>query len=404
MLLRLGRIDRRASHRAIMVETPGAGLVSPGSAGRRWRMQLRKQILSIAVVLLAAGALSSAFPRNEPPSTPPSASSTVSKPESNSSEEENVKEETALYANAHPYMDDSVPEIEQRVPELRGLKPDPDPEPGEDSSRTAVEDRERLLRLLEEVGVNVDRLVEKIPNLIADEEVTQAESVSGAENGDCASLNQGRGKAPALGASMAQCGGSVGQETRQTFHYLILVRQTPEGRLLDEDRTDRQNRPLGQNAPNFRGFVESWVAFAPGNLSQARFRYLGEQKIHGRRAYVIAFAQIPGAVRLPGEIRAQGRTLPMLFQGIAWIDQANFEILELRTDLLAPQLEVQLLRQTAEIRFGPVRIPQLGIVLWLPQRVDVRCEANGLVLREQHAYSKYHMYQATTRMILPPAS
>ena len=45
----------------------------------------------------------------------------------------------------------------------------------------------------------------------------------------------------------------------------------------------------------------------------------------------------------------------MLLQGIAWIDQSDFRIVRLRTDLLAPQPEIQVQRQTASILFGPGR-------------------------------------------------
>lgn len=45
----------------------------------------------------------------------------------------------------------------------------------------------------------------------------------------------------------------------------------------------------------------------------------------------------------------------MCKQGIAWIDNANFQIVQMRADLLGPRPEIGLDEQTTEITFGEVR-------------------------------------------------
>jgi len=92
----------------------------------------------------------------------------------------------------------------------------------------------------------------------------------------------------------------------------------------------------------------------------------------------------------------------MLLQGIAWIDQTDFRIVRLRTDLLAPQPEIEYQKQTANIVFGPAHIAALDLVLWLPQAVDAEMEASGQYLQEQHLYSKYRLYQSKSKIILSP--
>ena len=94
----------------------------------------------------------------------------------------------------------------------------------------------------------------------------------------------------------------------------------------------------------------------------------------------------------------------MLLQGITWIDQSDFSIVRLRTDLLAPQPEISLERQTAFILFGPVHIATLDATLWLPQSVRVEMEAKGQLCEEQHKYSKYRLYQAKSKIIAFPAN
>ena len=335
--------------------------------------------LFLGTFLLSAG--SRALPQASDPGAPAADSQSPTIPEAAA----NPRRQRSLYANARPYLDDSLPELKQRVPELNGLEEPAEPVQGARAGQTGPVDP--LPQLLEKLGANVTNLAQKMPSLAAQEEVTQSGWVGTASN-DC-----GR---------RILCGNSSAVEHRQIFRYLILVHQTPQGRLLEEVRSDDKNHPLGKESmkPNFLGFVEAWVVFAPGNAQESRFRYLGKQKIHGHWASVVAYAQIPGTVRLPGKIADGNESVPMLLQGIVWIDERDGEILQLRTDLLAPQLDLRLMRLTSEIRFGPIRIKQLNLTLWLPLTVDVNCEANGMVLQEQHVYSKYHLYQATSRMIV----
>jgi hypothetical protein len=90
----------------------------------------------------------------------------------------------------------------------------------------------------------------------------------------------------------------------------------------------------------------------------------------------------------------------MLLQGIAWIDQSDFSIIRLHTDLLAPQPKIGVQRLTADIQFGPVHIPTLELTLWLPQAVHAEMGAEGQIVQEEHKYSKYRLYQAKSKVIL----
>ncbi len=235
----------------------------------------------------------------------------------------------------------------------------------------------------------------KVPDLTSDERVTQTQWVVGLAQ-DCASHARAPGNFP-----MENCSQTSGKRIQKDFHYIILSRQTQAGHVLQEFRTNEQNQPLqsGADGPSFQGFVGSWVIFSPSNRSESRFTYLGEQKLGKREAFVVAFAQIPGSVNVPVMMVDGGGFVPILFQGVAWVDQEDFRIIQLRTDILAPQQGAGLQRETAKILFGPVEISRLNLQLWLPMGVDVRVEANGLAVQEQHVYSNYRLYHATTRLI-----
>lgn len=92
----------------------------------------------------------------------------------------------------------------------------------------------------------------------------------------------------------------------------------------------------------------------------------------------------------------------MLLQGIAWVDRSDFRIVRLRTDLLAPQAASQFEQQTSNILFGPTRVASHDEELWLPESVEVKMEANGQFVREEHEYSKYRLYQVNSKVVSSP--
>lgn len=323
-----------------------------------------KIVLSSAAIFLVVG-------QARPQATPAVAEAPAQTAPAAGASQEDRSQEIILYQNAHPYLDDAIPDLERKVPELKGLNAESDAPPD----------------LWAKFGSSISEMVNKVPSLAADEEIDQTQRPNGTEH--------------SMGCM--RCPGNAAAERRESFNYLMLIHETATGKMLEEDRTETRPRPdQPPLQPFFRGFVQEWIAFWPGNRSEAHFRYLGEQKIQGRRAFVVAYAQVPGAVPLPGQIQVKGRNIPLLLQGVAWIDSESYQILQLRTDLLEPQLEIDLLTQTSEIRFGPVRIPTLDLTLWLPKNVNVESKTTDDIFDEQHSYSKYHLYQATARILVAP--
>ena len=206
-------------------------------------------------------------------------------------------EETRLYSEARPYLDESAPELEKRIRELKGLK--------QDSSQ------EQLSDLLVNVGMRLEELVVKVPDLTSDERVTQIQEVVNPVQ-SCAPHARALGNFPVDG-----CPPTSGPRVQENYHYIVLSHQTEDGRVLEELRTDGQNQVVEPDAggPNFHGFVLSWVIFSPSNRPRSRFQYLGKQKIGKREAFVVAFAQIPGSVDVPVMMAKRERTIPICSRG-----------------------------------------------------------------------------------------
>jgi hypothetical protein len=289
-------------------------------------------------------------------------------------------EEVRLYADARPYKDEALPKLKKTVHELGGLE--------------AATSQEQLTDLLSKVGIKADDLLHRLPNLVCDEVVSETQWTE-AQGGIAGCSGEGCLHFPAASRG----------ERNQKFSYMILTHQEQgSGFALSEYRAGRNGKPVeeGTALPYFQGFITSWLVFSSLNQVESHFRYLGQQKTEGHDTFVIGFAQIPGSVESPGQYMTGKGSIPMLLQGVVWVDQSDFRIVRLRTDLLAPQFESQFQQQTSNILFGPVHIASHAEELWLPQSVEVKMEANGQFLYEQHRYSKYRLYQANTKIVLSP--
>jgi hypothetical protein len=281
------------------------------------------------------------------------------------------------------------PELETVIPLLKGLKP---PRGDED-----------LTDILKKVGQKTVELSQKIPNLISLEEVVESE------------LNL--------------------VVKREKYSYLLVPRRSPRMVTLEEYRVDLQTgakletddgwKPAsgdgdpskafwadlehatrqvgarqGGEPPLSQGFASMWVRFYPANRTESNFRYLGRQKMNHHQTLVLAFAQKPASVRLPGEVRFENKSLSIYYQGVAWVDASDFRIVRLRTDLLSPVSEFFLDRLTTDALFAESPVTGLPSPLWLPREVEVNTVMNGMSFGDQHRYSQYRLFRVKTKIVL----
>ena len=263
--------------------------------------------------------------------------------------------ENKIWANAKPYLDYPLPELEAAVPELAGLTP--------------ANSQENLDSLLDRMGEKCLDLMQRIPNVISHGEMR---------------LQTARA-----------------QPQRQKFEYLLLSHQTPNGVILEEYRRDKHGRDVGADGQFSQGFASDWVRLYPSNRAESRFRYLGQQQVDKHNTLVVAFTQIPDLVKVPAQCLFSGTWYSLLLQGVVWIDSRDFRIIRMREDLLAPRPDIYLQRLTVKIRFDEVQISKAAISVWLPQEVDVEWEFNGNLFQQRHLYSDYRLYAVRSRILAP---
>jgi VWFA-related protein len=287
------------------------------------------------------------------------------------------------YTNAPTYVDYPLQKLRAAVPTLNGIKPDAS--------------QDQLAAILSSAGAATLNSLSKVPNLSSLEDVYS--SVVPRVPGPTNSI-LGMEETPALTDLEDQ----LRQSRSIEFNYLLLFDHHPDGATaIQELRTDFKNRqvasPLDRVTPHGFGFAYQWLLLSPANQSELRFRYLGQQNLDDHKTFVLGFVQIPTQVRQPGKFQWAGKEVPFFFQGIVWIDQSNFDVVRLQTDLLSPIPSVNLLRMTTELRFRSVRIHGYDASFWLPFEVLIRTEQTETVVDELHHYSGYKFFHAESRLL-----
>jgi VWFA-related protein len=262
------------------------------------------------------------------------------------------------------YIDEPLNKLSEQIPELKGIQP--------------ATDQQMLPRILTQTAVQVDELFSSSIDLLTQEDVTQAR----------------------LGTS-----GSVKSSQHFLYDYLIVHHTDGLARTIEEYRTDSRGNRIEQTGPDqgfslTSGFALICIHFASGHRTDSRFRYLGQQTVGSQNAYVVGFAELENA-RTTEKVTGRWGTALLRIQGIAWIDEQSFQILRMRTDLLAPLADVGLEQQTTEVSFDGVRPVDVPSPLWLPSDVTVEAQFQGIRFRNEHRYTNYRRYRVSSKMLAP---
>ena len=284
------------------------------------------------------------------------------------------------------YASCPIPELQHIVRDLAHLKP--------------ASDQAELSGLLANIGAQTVEIVRKTPNLISRESViTEQGRLKISKNYSYLILPHAAGSNTAVFDEYR-----VDLATGKKFETEDVPNNAPassDPSALNLPSSFPPATDVG-GAPTSQGFATGWLNFYPVNRAQSSFRYLGQQKMDGHQTVVVAFAQKPSAVQVPGRLLLRDKTVPIFMQGIAWVDASDFRIVRLRTDLLAPPPHADLRQLTADIHFSEVRIAGVAAPVWLPCEVVITSNLAGTSVRESHSYSGYRLFRAHTKILLNP--
>jgi hypothetical protein len=268
-----------------------------------------------------------------------------------------------LTLHASNYVDLPLDRLIKQISDLKDIQPAPD--------------QQQLPLILKNTGRNVDIFTHNVGDLIANEDLTQQK------------LNPD---------------GKIKARLHTRDEYLILQHGYEWGAnaeyRMDKSGNRLESVGLQKGFLVTAGYALSCVSFASLTQSQSDFRYLGDQKVGPRDAFVVSFAQRPGDATFKTVMKGMGgkHDVEMLTQGILWIDKKNFQILRELTDLLTPNAELRLSQSTTDVTFSQFQRQNTPAPLWLPNDVAVFLEINGEKYRNLHHYSNYRRYQVAVKI------
>jgi hypothetical protein len=249
------------------------------------------------------------------------------------------------------------------IPELKGLEP--------------AADQSQLPRILDRVSANLGRFVSNFANTTALETIDET---------------------------------AMGPTARRTarieqFRYLILARPESGAFTLTEYRTNlRGQEESGERlTPEFiktTGFVSMALFLGPLELPWSEFHHLGEQMIDGSPTEVVAFAEHVWPVAVTGQWLVGGSSVPLLVQGVAWIRSIDYQIISMRTDLLAPI--PPLTRMTTKVSYAVNQLAGGPADFWLPKQVEVTVNIGRSEYINRHKYSDYRLFRVES--VIKPES
>jgi hypothetical protein len=268
--------------------------------------------------------------------------------------------ELAAYSKARTVVELTNAELLQEFPEdLAGLEFDKDHEP--------------LTQLLSRVGEKVATLFLDYPKTTSKEQVRR--EVLGRDD-------------------------RVEDSVTQNYYYSVYPRELG---LWEEARTDNRGHPIPPERMRgssllTSGFASVGIFFHPIHQVGSSYRYLGRQPKEPY-SHVIAFAQRPGIAQVTGSFTSDSMLLEtsILFQGIAWIDPISYQIVRMRTDLLAPRPDVMLYQQTTEVWFSEVHFGATRQAFWVPREVVVTIWWSNMKYRNRHRYSDHQIFMVETQ-------
>jgi hypothetical protein len=270
------------------------------------------------------------------------------------------------YKRAKPITQWPLKKARRLIPELKGIEP--------------ATGQSRLPEILRGVSANLQKFVANFVDTSAVENIDEAET-------------------PPPGTGPARYAMPFTRHLRQKYSYLILRRQEGGAFNLIEYRTGlgRQSERRQELSAQFiktAGFAALPLFFGPLQQPWSRFRYLGRQKVGGVDTEVVAFAEHVEPAAVMGHFLLGGKSVPLLVQGVAWIRPGDYQILQMRTDLLAaiPPLT----KMTAVIHLAKTQFADSPTDLWLPKEVEVKVDYGDFEFANRHTYSDYRMFRSNS--------
>jgi hypothetical protein len=184
-------------------------------------------------------------------------------------------------------------------------------------------------------------------------------------------------------------GKKVGSPLERQFRYLAFIHHI-RPQLFEVDELRQPSLRASQLEGQWVGVGAPALALAFHPFFDKDFDWqcagLGEWK--GQRAWILHFSQNPARSPSPLHVfTIGGNEYPAPLKGLAWVGEANGQVLHLETDLVKPLKRLGLTREHYAIDYRLVRFQTHAVSLWLPEDVNL------YIAYRHHYFHSYSHFQ-----------
>ncbi|HEY1467860.1 MAG TPA: hypothetical protein VGF61_02365 [Candidatus Acidoferrum sp.] len=186
--------------------------------------------------------------------------------------------------------------------------------------------------------------------------------------------------------------GVVIEQKHHKFNYVAEIQETRPGILnMDEYRDGSPGQSGFPGELSTVGITSLVLIFHPYHVKE--FAMTCEAvNWQGHPAWKVHFEQRPDQPARMSALRVGDASYSIFLKGIAWIDQQNYQIVHLETDILKPVPAVRLTTEHQVLDYGPIQFEQKKLRLWLPLDAEIYLDVNGKRFRHRHTYSDYRVF------------
>jgi hypothetical protein len=187
--------------------------------------------------------------------------------------------------------------------------------------------------------------------------------------------------------------GVVIEQKHHKFNYVAEIQETRPGILnMDEYRDGSPGQSGFPGELSTVGITSLVLIFHPYHVKEYAMTCEGSENWQGRAAWKVRFEQRLDQPARMSALRVGDAIYPILLKGTAWIDQQNYQIVHLETDILKPVPAVRLTTEHQVLDYGPVQFEQKKLRLWLPLEAEIYLDVNGKRFHHRHIYSDYRVF------------
>lgn len=192
--------------------------------------------------------------------------------------------------------------------------------------------------------------------------------------------------------------GSVVARSRSEFDYLMLTRWDGDELEVEESRLPAIKKP--QKRPDkpllaTRGFATLLLILHPVFQPSYEFTALADERLDGRTLARVGFAHRRGA-RSPALLELRGRSYPIEWQGVAWLDADSGAVVRIEAAWREPAAELGLQTLASDARYAPVTFHGSGEPCWLPRTAAIEVKTQRQHWRNIHRFDKYRVFAVDT--------